>query len=116
MQSPETPEMIQRDVKVSLSWGECESPQICNCVHFLSASKVLHYFNSIQHVLIFSHQCVLWMLFVASGVMRGGQGETQERCKTWLLPSRVYSLITVTHTHTHIKYQYKGECDKVSKK
>ena len=65
---------------------------------------------------------MLWMLFVVLGVMRGDQGETQERCKTWLLPSRVYSLVTVTHTHTHththtrIKYQYKGECDKVSKK
>jgi len=60
------------------------------------------------------------MLFAVLGVMRGGQGETQERCKAWLLPSRVYSLVTVTHTHTRthtrIKYQYKGECDKVSKK
>ena len=55
MQSPETPEMIGRDVKVSLSWGQCESPQICNCVNLLPTSKVLYYFNSIQHVLIFSH-------------------------------------------------------------
>ena len=43
------------------------------------------------------------MLFVVLGVMRGDQGETQERCKTWLLPSRVYSLVTVTHTHTHTR-------------
>lgn len=45
MQSPETPEMIGRDAKVSLSWGQCESPQICNCVSLLPTSKVLHYFN-----------------------------------------------------------------------
>lgn len=40
------------------------------------------------------------MLCVVLGVMRGGQGETQDRCKAWLLPSRVYSLVTVKHTHT----------------
>ena len=46
----------------------------------------------------------------------GRPGETQERCKAWLLPSRVYSLVTVTHTHTHTHTHTRTHILNISKR